>query len=149
MSGSNPSRRHALAHDSAFCVELVEGNRHYGSSRGEPKWPLRARHAAEKGTTSPTFTYEFFGPVDSGVPEAGAIVTTQNSLTTPVQFSFSNATAKAQYYGLAPSFIGLYQFNVVVPAAGVNSALPFSFTLGGTTGTQTLYIAVQNWGVIG
>lgn len=70
-----------------------------------------------------------FGPVDSGVPEAGTIVPTQNSLTTPVQFSFGSATAKVVYDGLAPSFIGLYQFNVVVPPAGLNSALPVTFSL--------------------
>lgn len=84
-----------------------------------------------------------FGPVTNGFT-AGAIVTAQNSLTTPVQFLFGTATATAGYYGLAPSLVGLYQFNVTVPAVSTNNALPLSFTLGGTKGSQTLYIAVQN-----
>lgn len=83
-----------------------------------------------------------FGPVNTGVT-AGTIVTAQNSLTTPVTLQFGSATATLEYQGLAPSFVGLYQFNVVVPTVAANSALPLSFTLGGTKGTQTLYIAVQ------
>lgn len=85
-----------------------------------------------------------FGPVDSGVT-AGTIVSAQNSLTNPIQFSFGPAAAATPiYFGLAPSFVGLYQFDVVVPAVGANSTLPLTFKLGGTQGTQTLYIAVGN-----
>lgn len=84
-----------------------------------------------------------FGPVTGGFT-AGAIVTAQNSLTASMQMSFGTATATPSYDGLAPSFVGLYQFNVVAPAVAANNALPFSFTLGGVKGSQTLYIAVQN-----
>ncbi len=84
-----------------------------------------------------------FGPVSGGIT-AGTIVTQQNSLTTPLQFVFNTTSVTPVYYGLAPSFTGLYQFNVVVPTAGVNNALPISFSLGGAKGSQTLYIAVQN-----
>jgi hypothetical protein len=31
-----------------------------------------------------------------------------------------------------------------VPDVAAGNALPLTFTLGGTTGTQTLYLAVQN-----
>ena len=84
-----------------------------------------------------------FGPVSGGIT-AGTIVTAQNSLTTPITFAFGTATSTLSYYGLAPSFIGLYQFNVVVPSVSTNNALPLTFNLGGTKGTQTLYVAVQN-----
>jgi uncharacterized protein (TIGR03437 family) len=84
-----------------------------------------------------------FGPVTGGIT-AGTIVTTQNSLTTPVQFSFGASTATLSYFGLAPSFVGLYQFNVLVPATGTSGTVPLTFSLGGTAGSQTLYIAVQN-----
>jgi uncharacterized protein (TIGR03437 family) len=84
-----------------------------------------------------------FGPVNTGTP-AGTIVTSQNALTTPLTLQFGTATATLQYQGLAPSFVGLYLFNVVVPTVSTNSALPLTFTLGGTKGAQTLYIAVQN-----
>jgi uncharacterized protein (TIGR03437 family) len=58
--------------------------------------------------------------------------------------SFGTTAATLSYYGLAPSFTGLYQFNVVVPSVAANNALPISFSLGGVKGSQTLYIAVQN-----
>ena len=84
-----------------------------------------------------------FGPVTGGFT-AGTIVTAANSLTTPVQFFFGNTQATLNYSGLAPSFTGLYQFNVVVPAGlAANSAEPISFSLGGVKSSQTLYIAVQ------
>jgi uncharacterized protein (TIGR03437 family) len=84
-----------------------------------------------------------FGPVTGGFT-AGTIVTAANSLNTPVQFFFGNTQATVDYSGLAPSFTGLYQFDVVVPAGlAANSAEPISFSLGGVKSTQTLYIAVQ------
>jgi uncharacterized protein (TIGR03437 family) len=84
-----------------------------------------------------------FGPVTGALP-AGTIVTLSNSVTSPVQFLFNTTAVTPAYGGLAPSFTGLYQFNVVVPTVTTNSALPISFTQGGAKGTQTLYIAVGN-----
>jgi uncharacterized protein (TIGR03437 family) len=84
-----------------------------------------------------------FGPVTGGF-SAGTLVTQQNSLTTPVQFFFGITPATLAYFGLAPSFTGLYQFNVVVPNVAANNALPISISLGGVKGSQTLYIAVQD-----
>ena len=52
--------------------------------------------------------------------------------------------AMANYSGLAPNYVGLYQFNIVVPNVAASNAVPLTFTLGGGGGTQTLYIAVQN-----
>ncbi len=75
---------------------------------------------------------------------AGTIVTQQNTTAGTVQFSFNTSVVKPAYGGLAPSYTGLYQFNVVVPNIAANAALPFSFTLAGAKGAQTLYIAVGN-----
>lgn len=84
-----------------------------------------------------------FGPVTGGFT-AGTIVTAANSLTTPIQVFFGNTQATVGYYGLAPSYTGLYQFNVTVPSGlTANSAEPISFKLGGVNSSQTLYIAVQ------
>lgn len=84
-----------------------------------------------------------FGPVSGGFT-AGTVVTANNSLTTPVAVSFGSISAVITYDGLAPSFTGLYQFDVVVPnGIAANAAEPISFSLGGVKGTQTLYIAVQ------
>jgi uncharacterized protein (TIGR03437 family) len=82
-----------------------------------------------------------FGPVNPAIP-AGTVVTQSNSLATQISVSFGSTSANLTYYGLVPSFTGLYQFNVVVPAVAANNALPISFTLGGLKGSQTLYIAV-------
>jgi uncharacterized protein (TIGR03437 family) len=49
----------------------------------------------------------------------------------------------ASYEGLAPNFTGLYQFNVVVPNVPSGNA-PLTFSLGGVSGTQALYLALQN-----
>jgi ligand-binding sensor domain-containing protein len=84
-----------------------------------------------------------FGPVTGGLT-AGTLVTQLNSLTTPIQFLFGSTLATVSYYGLAPSFTGLYQFDVTVPSVSASNAEPISITLGETKGSQTLYIAVQN-----
>jgi uncharacterized protein (TIGR03437 family) len=84
-----------------------------------------------------------FGPV-TPASTAGTLVTQQNTLTTRLQMLFGATLAAISYDGLAPSFTGLYQFNVVVPSVADNNALPFSFSLGDAKGSQTLYIAVQN-----
>jgi uncharacterized protein (TIGR03437 family) len=41
-------------------------------------------------------------------------------------------------------YLGLYQFDVVVPNVAASDTVPFTFSLGGTPGTQTLLIAVGN-----
>lgn len=67
-----------------------------------------------------------------------------NSLTMSMRVLFGTTPATLSYYGLAPSYVGLYQFNITVPNVTANNALSISYTLGGTKGSQTLYIAVQN-----
>jgi len=87
-----------------------------------------------------------FGNVNPNFP-AGQIVTASNSLTAPLQINFGSTAASVTcstcYAGLAPNFVGLYQFNVLVPSVSSSSAVPFTFTLGGVAGAQTLYTAVQ------
>ena len=84
-----------------------------------------------------------FGAVAPAIP-SGQLVGQQNSLVAPVQFSIGQTPATANYYGLAPGQVGLYQFNLVVPTVPANNATPLTFTLGGAGGTQTVYIAVGN-----
>jgi uncharacterized protein (TIGR03437 family) len=52
--------------------------------------------------------------------------------------------ANVAYHGLAPNFLGLYQFNVTVPAVPASDTEPLTFSLSGIGGTQTLAIAVRN-----
>jgi uncharacterized protein (TIGR03437 family) len=83
-----------------------------------------------------------FGPVTPAIP-AGQIVQQSNTISN-FQMSIGGTPAKADYSGLAPNYVGLYQFNIVVPAVAASNATSLSFTLGGATGTQTLYIAIGN-----
>jgi uncharacterized protein (TIGR03437 family) len=73
----------------------------------------------------------------------GQITEVSNTLSAPFQFYFGSTLANTIYSGLAPGQIGVYQFNVVVPAISGGDFTPISFSLGGVTDTQTLYTAVQ------
>lgn len=85
-----------------------------------------------------------FGPVTPAIP-AGQIVQQNNSVASPVTFSFgATAAATPSYQGLAPGAVGLYQFNVVVPTVAANDLTPLTFTQGATNSSQTLYIAIGN-----
>ena len=68
----------------------------------------------------------------------------QDTLAAPFHLLFGQTEATVQYDGIAPETVGLYQFNVVVPNIASSDEVPLTFTLGGTAGTQTLYIAVEN-----
>jgi uncharacterized protein (TIGR03437 family) len=92
-----------------------------------------------------------FGTVlDSGNQDipAGTIVTASNKLSNSFSMDFGGSSANfsdpRSYFGLAPSFVGLYQFNVVVPSVANNDLVPLSFKLNGASGSQTLFIAVHN-----
>jgi uncharacterized protein (TIGR03437 family) len=84
-----------------------------------------------------------FGPVTPDIP-AGQIVQQSNTLASSFQVSIGGMPATVNYAGLAPNYVGLYQFNIVVPNVAASDAVPLTFTLDGASGTQTLYIAVQN-----
>jgi uncharacterized protein (TIGR03437 family) len=84
-----------------------------------------------------------FGPVTPNVP-TGTIVQGLTTLNTPVQFSIGGVPATVLYQGLAPGEIGLYQFDLVVPNnVGAGNLVPLTFTQGGVSGTQKLYVAIQ------
>jgi uncharacterized protein (TIGR03437 family) len=88
-----------------------------------------------------------FGPTTPSSP-AGQITQASNSLVLPVQVGFSYCEfcaliyADIVYSGLAPGVVGLYQFNVVVPAlpSGVTA---WTMYLTGASGTVALAIALQ------
>jgi uncharacterized protein (TIGR03437 family) len=83
-----------------------------------------------------------FGSVTNNIPTAGQVAPANNSLTTPIQFYFGQTPATLTYYGLEPGYVGLYQFNLIVPALPPGTNI-LTFTLGGVTGSQTLYLATQ------
>ena len=84
-----------------------------------------------------------FGAVTPNV-DAGEITERANALMNPIQVFFGGVAAQVTYAGLAPTAVGLYQVNVVVPNVAASDAVPLTFTLGGAAGLQTLHIAVQD-----
>jgi uncharacterized protein (TIGR03437 family) len=82
---------------------------------------------------------------DSVMPNisAGQIVAQSNQLASSLQVLFGQTSAQLVYSGLAVGSVGLYQFNVVVPAVPDNELVPLTFVLAGAPAPQTLYIAVQ------
>ena len=74
--------------------------------------------------------------------DAGMIETQTNQLASPFQVSFGTTPAQLAYDGLAPNYVGLYQFNIVVPSVPAADLVPFSFTLNNVPSAQTLSIAV-------
>jgi len=82
-----------------------------------------------------------FGPVSPSIP-AGQLVAEANSLA-DFQISIGGMPCKVEYDGLAPNYTGLYQINLTVPDVAAGNQ-PLTFTVGGTAGTQTLYVAVGN-----
>ena len=74
---------------------------------------------------------------------AGEIAPGSTRTLLPLQISFDQAPAEITYAGLAPGFVGLYQFDVVVPSIPDNDLVPLKLTLDTVAGAQTLYIAVH------
>lgn len=83
-----------------------------------------------------------FGPVTPNLA-AGTLVQQSNSLPS-FQAAFGGVPAIVQFAGLVGTYTGLYQFNVVVPQVAAGDAVPFTFTLNGTPGTQSLILPIGN-----
>jgi uncharacterized protein (TIGR03437 family) len=83
-----------------------------------------------------------FGPVIPDIA-AGQLVGQNNKLASSFDLSIGGTPAAVTYAGLAPTYVGLYQFNATVPDIAASDMVPVTFTLGGASGTQTLYIAVD------
>jgi len=74
---------------------------------------------------------------------AGQVVEQSNTLPS-FQVSFAGTPAQVNYDGLAPTYVGLYQFNVVVPTTAASDTVPLTFSVGTTAGSQTLVISIGN-----
>jgi uncharacterized protein (TIGR03437 family) len=81
-----------------------------------------------------------FGPVTPGI-NAGTIAGVANNLTNLPTFRFGQVPAKLAYFGLAPGYVGLYQFNVVVPSVSA-ADMPLNVDIGGVTLKQNTFISV-------
>ncbi len=83
-----------------------------------------------------------FGPVTPNIP-AGELAEGNSQLVASLEILFGETTGKLAYFGLSPGLVGVYQFDVVVPAIPNNDLVPLSFKLAGVAGAQTLYTAVK------
>ncbi len=84
-----------------------------------------------------------FGPVIPSTP-AGLIASQATSMVDQLQVTIGGVPATVSYKGMAGGFVGLYQFNVVVPGIPDNDAAPLVFSVNGTAVGQTLYTAVRH-----
>jgi uncharacterized protein (TIGR03437 family) len=98
---------------------------------------------AKPGETIIIYGVGFGAVTPSTIQFAGQVVSGSSSLNN-FSMSFGGSPGVPLYYGLAPGFVGLYQFNITVPQIANNDFVPLTFNVGGTTGTQTLYTAVHN-----
>jgi uncharacterized protein (TIGR03437 family) len=83
-----------------------------------------------------------FGPVTPDTP-AGQIVQQTNALQNKFEVTFAGVPATVSYAGLTPRFMGLYQFDVVVPNVAASDSVPVAFKLGGVSRPQNLVIAIK------
>jgi uncharacterized protein (TIGR03437 family) len=106
-----------------------------------PGYPVRP---AKPGETLTIYGIGFGPAFDSSnltVP-VGTVVQVANQLVNPVQMQVNGVTATLSYAGFAPSQVGLYQFNLVVPTVP-DGDWPLTFTQNGTKSSQTLLLSVH------
>jgi len=85
-----------------------------------------------------------FGPITPNSPAlAGRIAAGATALTSPVTVKIGEAEAKVSYAGLAPGLVGVYQFNIEVPANAASGDQPLSVTQGGEAIAQKLFLTVK------
>ncbi len=73
----------------------------------------------------------------------GDIAQGTSRILAPVQFKFGGAAAQVAYAGLTPGLVGLYQFNVVVPADSPSGDVELEVTQAGKAIAQKLFISVR------
>lgn len=85
-----------------------------------------------------------FGPTTPSIP-AGEIATQATQLDYSAQISLGQTPVATAYAGLAPNEVGLYQFNVQIPAGLPSGAVPLSLlpSSPGATNIQGLWIALS------
>jgi uncharacterized protein (TIGR03437 family) len=85
-----------------------------------------------------------FGPVNPAtVPIAGRVVEVAATVTAPVVFEFGAEKAEVIYAGLAGGLVGVYQFNVRVPAGVPDGDTVLKVSVNGEATGQNLFIPVR------
>jgi uncharacterized protein (TIGR03437 family) len=135
---------------------LVNGTQYMVALITDSTKPLGYAFVGNTNLSSPPYFYEpakpgqaivayglGFGPV-TPANASGVITTAANSINGPVTFAFGSTPATVSYFGLAPGFVGLYQFNLTVPSTLANGDYPITVTVGGTPIAQKMSLTVHN-----
>ena len=81
-----------------------------------------------------------FGPVTPEIP-AGTVTISANALP-PTRVRIGGQEAIVEFAGLANGYVGLYQFNVVVPSAP-GGEVKFEIIVDGQPTSQALYFTIE------
>lgn len=108
-----------------------------GSVQGVPNSPARP------GETLTIYGTGFGAVTPSSFLYAGQIAQDAAPLAQPVRFTIGDIAADVAFAGIVKGSVGLYQFNIVVPAGAANGDLPLRVTLGDQNLSQTLFLPVQ------
>lgn len=86
-----------------------------------------------------------FGAVNpSSFQYAGTVASEIMSVAADVKFKIGDRDAAVHYAGLSPGLVGVYQFNVTVPADAPSGDLPVAVTLAGEAIPQNLFLSVAS-----
>jgi uncharacterized protein (TIGR03437 family) len=135
---------------------LVNGTQYMVALITDATKPLGYAFVGNTSLSTPPYYYEpakpgqsitayglGFGPV-TPTNASGVITTAANATSSPVTISFGSTPAAIAYAGLAPGFVGLYQFNITVPSTLANADYPITVTVGGTAINQKMSLTVHN-----
>ena len=98
---------------------------------------------AAPGETIIFYGVGFGGVNPSSIPVGGQIVTAATSLSNPLTFKIGGQDATILYQGLAQGLVGLYQFNVTVPAGLSTGDHPLDVIAGTESIPQILFLPVK------
>lgn len=84
-----------------------------------------------------------FGQIGGSTTSLGGQVAEGTSrILSPVEFKFGSTVATVSYAGLTPGLVGLYQFNVVIPANAGAGDVELTVSQGGAPIAQKLFIPI-------
>lgn len=104
--------------------------------------PGIASNPARQGETVVMFGTGFGAVSPFSTPYAGQIASTAATLGFPVSVKLGGLNATVAYQGLAPGFVGLYQFNIVIPIGLASGDALMEVTQSGEAIAQTLYLPI-------
>lgn len=102
-----------------------------------------ANAPAVPGETLLFYGSGFGGMTPFSIPAAGQVVQALGTLAYPVTFKFGGIDATVAFQGLIPGYVGLYQFNVVVPPDAPGGDLALELMQNNQPIAQTLYLPVK------